>query len=358
MLTAILNVKNEAKTIGRCLRAAAHVVDQALVIDTGSTDGTPEILESLAHELRMPLHVEHSPWLGWSVNRPQLFERARELDPDGVSLLLDADEIVVQRGPRGELNADGGMICRVWPGENEVWGMRMFRNSARWAWSGEVHEVPVGGTQERVVWLEVDNRNDWAASTPDHERHARYASEAEHFANLLTENPNDSRAAYYRAQSLMDAGQHGAAYVAFGARGAMLHGFDEERYLSLLKVAQYRCAWQWPAAPVINAFHCAIESRPQRWEARCQLAEYLLRTSGGLESYPGLLSGPDPLRPMAPSGDLFLVHRPSETWLPMFLRAVAEHDGPGAGAVLDIAPNVGAQYRQQLQELITHVVHR
>ena len=355
MLTAILNVKNEARTIERCLRAASLAVDQILVIDTGSTDGTPEIIESLAPQLLAPVYLEHAPWWGWSVNRPHLFRQAALLDPDGHSLLLDADEVVTLTGPRQPITSDGALICRVWPGENEVWGIRVFRNSAPWQWLGEVHELPVlpGYNPERLNWLEVDNRNDWAESAPEADRHARYAREASHFAQLLADNPTDSRAAYYHAQSLMDSGQHGAAYIAFGVRGAMRHGFDEERYLSLLKVAQYRLAWGWPAGPVVSAFRCAIESRPQRWEARCQLAEYLLRQ--GLDGeVSSTISGEYPI----PSCDLFLVHRPSETWLPGLLSLLGDGNIPAAQHILDNAPRVNAHYRQQLQELIDHVVHR
>ncbi len=36
-------VKNEEKTLPRCLSSIAHLVDELIIVDTGSEDGTKEV---------------------------------------------------------------------------------------------------------------------------------------------------------------------------------------------------------------------------------------------------------------------------------------------------------------------------
>ena len=49
-------VKNESAILSRCLKSAAGIADQILVVDTGSTDDTVKIAESFGAT------VIHSPW--------------------------------------------------------------------------------------------------------------------------------------------------------------------------------------------------------------------------------------------------------------------------------------------------------
>ena len=52
-------VKNEERSVRRCLLAAADFVDAFVVVDTGSTDKTVEIIEQTAKELGQPTHIAH-----------------------------------------------------------------------------------------------------------------------------------------------------------------------------------------------------------------------------------------------------------------------------------------------------------
>ena len=49
----VMIVKNEAKIIVRCLKSARPVTDYVLVVDTGSSDGTPEIIEAYVQTIPM-----------------------------------------------------------------------------------------------------------------------------------------------------------------------------------------------------------------------------------------------------------------------------------------------------------------
>ena len=68
-------VKDEEAMIGRCLQAAREAVDEIVVVDTGSSDRTVEIAESLG------ARVLHHEWDGdFSAARNVSFAAAKSVD--------------------------------------------------------------------------------------------------------------------------------------------------------------------------------------------------------------------------------------------------------------------------------------
>jgi tetratricopeptide (TPR) repeat protein len=84
-LSLCMIVKNEAENLPRCLASVAGVVDDILVLDTGSTDGTVALARSLG------ARVEHFDWC-------DDFSRARNVALEYVTsdwvLVLDGDEVL------------------------------------------------------------------------------------------------------------------------------------------------------------------------------------------------------------------------------------------------------------------------
>lgn len=83
-LTLIVITRNEADVIGRCLDSVPFAAEK-LVIDSGSTDGTPEIARH--HGAR----VVHQDWLGFG---PQRNFASTQAQHDWI-LVLDADEALL-----------------------------------------------------------------------------------------------------------------------------------------------------------------------------------------------------------------------------------------------------------------------
>src|SRR5438270_11913748 len=92
-IAACLIVKDELQTLERCLRSLRPHVDEVNVYDTGSTDGTLELLQRLAGDDAglAPLRVARGEWhedFAWARN--QSFAMA---SPDADWLLwADADD--------------------------------------------------------------------------------------------------------------------------------------------------------------------------------------------------------------------------------------------------------------------------
>jgi glycosyltransferase involved in cell wall biosynthesis len=86
-------VKNGAATIARAIASVRQHVDEVNVYDTGSTDGTLELLDELASEPGAPLRVEHGEWrddYAWA--REQSFAIASP-DVDWLLWMDDDDDV-------------------------------------------------------------------------------------------------------------------------------------------------------------------------------------------------------------------------------------------------------------------------
>jgi tetratricopeptide (TPR) repeat protein len=140
-------VKDEARSLQRCLDAIRDVVDEIIIVDTGSTDDTIDIARS--HDAV----VINAAWTGD-------FSAARNLSLAAAShpwiLVLDADEVWMQTEPNL-----AEMKRLLSPSQDDVWGYwiqvtsllgtsgeervtdavcRLFRNDPRIAFQGRIHE--------------------------------------------------------------------------------------------------------------------------------------------------------------------------------------------------------------------------
>ncbi|HEY9785637.1 MAG TPA: glycosyltransferase family 2 protein [Candidatus Obscuribacterales bacterium] len=111
-LSVVIVAKDEERTIGSVLAAVKDIADEMIVVDSGSTDATPEIARSLG------ARVSHQDWLGYAAQK----NHAIDLACGDWILSLDADEILTPEAVR-EIDAllkssaahecDGYLIPRV-----------------------------------------------------------------------------------------------------------------------------------------------------------------------------------------------------------------------------------------------------
>ncbi len=76
MTTICLNmiVKNEERVLGRCLSSVKRLIDYYVIVDTGSTDKTKEVI---AKELEgIPGEVHDRPWVNFGHNRTEAIKLA------------------------------------------------------------------------------------------------------------------------------------------------------------------------------------------------------------------------------------------------------------------------------------------
>jgi len=83
-------VFNEQKHVSRVLSRVREHADDVLIIDDGSTDETPEILNRLRNPLRLDL-IRHEANAGYGRSLREAFRRAADRDFDWV-ITMDCDE--------------------------------------------------------------------------------------------------------------------------------------------------------------------------------------------------------------------------------------------------------------------------
>ena len=68
-------VKNEIAVIARCLESVKSFIDYWVIVDTGSTDGTQAMIQSIMQDIPGELHER--PWRDFGFNRTEAAELAR-----------------------------------------------------------------------------------------------------------------------------------------------------------------------------------------------------------------------------------------------------------------------------------------
>ena len=87
-------VKNESRIIERCISSVYHLIDTWCIVDTGSTDGTQEIIKELLKD--KPGELIEKPWVNFGHNRNEALELAERWGE--WTLLTDADMVLVDEG--------------------------------------------------------------------------------------------------------------------------------------------------------------------------------------------------------------------------------------------------------------------
>ncbi len=225
-LSLCMIVKDEAWCLEECLTSVGGLVDEIVVVDTGSTDATPEIAR------RHGARLFHVPWRGdFAAARNEALARAR----GEWILVLDADEALDAAGRAAipDLLADPAVVgyflnihSPSGPGSSFAAIInaypRLFRNRPAIRFEGVIHEQiypalqRAGGT---VAYTDITIHHKGYAGTPkDAEKQHRNISLLErqvqgepdfalgHFhlgeAYALANRPEEALASYARALGL------------------------------------------------------------------------------------------------------------------------------------------------------------
>ncbi|MFF2078460.1 glycosyltransferase [Kitasatospora sp. NPDC058162] len=259
-------VKDEAAVIERCLASVRDLVDTWVVSDTGSTDGTQELVRRALAGIPGELHEE--PWTNFGHNRTLNIRHAR--GKADYLLLIDADMVVRREGPLPELTADSYLLRHAADLEYRI--KRLVRGTVDWRYEGSTHEYLTTDQPDRPAELDalvIEHFADGGSRSDKFERDARLLGEE------LERDPANSRAVFYLAQTMRDLGRTAEAIELYRRRAGM-GGWPEEVYYALLQVGVLTAeAGDWPSA--MDALLRAWESRPGRLEACYQLTSHLRR---------------------------------------------------------------------------------
>lgn len=264
-------VKNESAVIERCLDSVRDLIDTWVISDTGSTDGTQELIRSALREIPGELHEE--PWTDFGHNRSLNIAHAR--GKADYLLLLDADHVLRRGGPLPPLTAQSYMLRHE--GATEYRIKRLVRGDLPWRYEGVIHEYLTCDQPGEYDQRPGFQQNLDALSIEDHAdggfRHDKFERDARLLGAALKQDPSNTRTVFYLAQTMRDMGDTAEA-IRLYERCAAMGGWAEEVYFALLQVGVLKAdAGDWPAA--MDALSRAWESRPYRLEACYELASRL-----------------------------------------------------------------------------------
>ncbi|MEV8037791.1 glycosyltransferase [Streptomyces sp. NPDC002742] len=259
-------VKNEARIIERCLGSVRHLIDTWVISDTGSTDGTQDLIRTALAGI--PGELQEDPWVDFGHNRTRNIQYAR--GKADFLLTVDADHVLRQDAPLPRLTATSYMLRYDTPGTQHRF-KHLMRGDRTWYYEGVTHEYPCTDepdVQENLDALVVEDHADGGCRTDKFERDARL------LRGELERDPANTRTVFYLANTERDLG-HAEEAIALYERRAAMGGWPEEVYCSLLEAGLLKAerAGDWPGA--MDAFSRAWEARPERLEACYELASRL-----------------------------------------------------------------------------------
>ena len=274
-------VKNETPVLGRLFKSVKDLISYYVIVDTGSTDGTPEFIKTWMDEAGIPGEVHQQPWVNFGYNRNQALEYAYQSGQADWLLLIDADEELGCSNPLFYKKLQPGISYSLEKHHNELrYGFMNLINikETRWRWQGVVHEylelVSGNNRQEQIYDAWIIYHQGEGVRSRGLTAQQKFLGDACLLTTELKKNPNDARSQFYLAQSYSDAGDAKTAYKHYLKRASM-EGWPEESF-----VAQYRAGKQalWlnkSYAEIIECFLKAYEMRPTRGaEPLYQLAVY------------------------------------------------------------------------------------
>jgi glycosyltransferase involved in cell wall biosynthesis len=262
-------VKDEAAVIARCLASIKPWVDCWVIVDTGSSDGTQDIVREIMRDLPGELHERE--WRNFGHNRGEALELAR--DKADYLLFIDADETLgAAPGAAWPALREPAYSLEARYGELRYDRVSVIDTRLPWRWNGVLHEyldagMPVAQPRLPGFWIEV--RAEGARSKDP----AKFEKDAAILEAALADEPANARYVFYLAQSHRDAGKLQLAREWYDKRAAM-GGWDEEAWYARYQVARLTELLGDESAQVTSAYLRAYEARPARAEPLVALARY------------------------------------------------------------------------------------
>jgi len=289
-------VKDEAHCILKMLESAAQITDLIVINDTGSTDGTQDIIRKFGQDNNIPTYVFERAFDNFENSRNYAMEKLREviqeLGLDGSQVWgwwCDADETIVvdPNFNKNQFNKDLYMMNTA-IGAMKYTRNTFFRTSMEFQWYGPCHEFIVyrgsgqitSGLAEGVF---VDVKMIGASWKGDISE--KYRKHAALFEEYIRTN-NDPRWVFYTAQSWHDSATTNVreeneerwrrSLKYYRDRVNRTDGYEEERYYSQLRVGSIMRMMEMPWNETHQELLKAYAMDPSRGESIKVIVDHYL----------------------------------------------------------------------------------
>lgn len=238
LISLVSIVKNEEAILERMLNSVKGIVDEFVIVDTGSTDSTKEIIAKYQEVIEIPF-----------VNFVKTKNAALEKATGEYILFMDADEVLYQGIEVLKEWAEGknfdALSCKITEGPvdynivaMEYDRVRMWRNDGSWQFAGPgVHEVIVG--KGNVVFDgRVKVRHDHSGKSAGNTDAIKYHLWKKLLLEHLKKEPENTRALFYLARTQKDLGENLSAIDSYKKYLAVKNNnFIDERWQASYDIA-------------------------------------------------------------------------------------------------------------------------
>ena len=131
-------VRNEAHIVHQVLDCVAPYISYWVIVDTGSDDGTQDVIRSHMADLAIPGELHERPWQNFGVNRSQALALAQGCGD--FIWVIDADDLVMGTPDFSNLTADAYELGFGDSNGITVWRPQVFRDGLPWRYLGVTHE--------------------------------------------------------------------------------------------------------------------------------------------------------------------------------------------------------------------------
>jgi len=288
-LTLCMIVKNEARVIERCLDSVRPLIDYVVIEDTGSTDGTQDIIRSWLKTEGIAGYVIEEPWRDFAYNRTHVLAEVRRSGMGDYAFIMDADDHVVFDPAFDPLTFKPALELDEYTVTLRQHAIAYRRTqicstAKPYRYRGVLHEYlecPGGPNSSGHAggFYIVSSREGARSQDPE-----KYAKDAAILARALERETDDfliSRYTFYLAQSYRDAGQSDLALENYLKR-ADLGFWSAEKFYGLYQAGKIMEQRGADINEVLAIYDQAFTCQPTRAETMHAAAK-LCRHEGQFE---------------------------------------------------------------------------
>jgi len=270
LLGLVMIVKNEVKRLAAVLASYRPYIDAWTILDTGSTDGTQDLIKRELAGIPGTLHEE--PFVDFATSRNRALElhgtaTMFSIMPNGDVLEGGAELVSFLEAHRRDLA--GAYRVRIAPGH--YYHPLVMRTGFGWRYKWRTHECAMGpNTGPAIPGVTVFRDR---GTRTDEEWRVRWMRDLDLLNRDRTDDPKDPRPYFYLGQTHECLGEPAQALEMFEQR-AKMGGYFDEVYEAKFRIGKMMQLLDRPWAEIQQAYLEAFAHDPRRAEPLYAISQH------------------------------------------------------------------------------------
>jgi glycosyltransferase involved in cell wall biosynthesis len=274
-------VKDESEVILRCLASVKSLIDYWVIVDTGSTDGTQEIIKEFLKDI--PGELYEKPWKNFAHNRNEALDLAK--GKSDYIIFADADEEFLLKEDFHIPSLEKDFYEIIIEDTNlSIPHIQLVKSSLNWKWIGVLHEGIMCSEARSFDLIEgvvISQKSKDGCRAKDPQKNLKDIQVLE---EALKEDPNNSRYVFYLAQTYLNAEEYHKALKQYERR-ISLGGKNDEVFHSLYLAGLIKEFYGHPFEESLKNYTDAYFCNPERSETLYQMGLAYFRQKNYILAY-------------------------------------------------------------------------